>query len=152
MGEKPTHRTFANGRDSRGTECSRHRHDLAWWWLLTGNGPQAIAPIPMAPLARTSRVLRVGDRGHRDRQGCRDARLCAPSTYLCSIDDNGPRAVRVLGTVVTWGLVGRPSSLLFHKGLRNCGLSVPLLGAGPRVIGNQTAPSPTGTPTLRPGC
>ena len=32
------------------------------------------------------------------------------------------------------------------------GLSVPLPGAGPRVIGNQTTPSPTGNPTSRPGC
>src|SRR5580704_9343744 len=90
MGEKPTHRTFANGRYSRGPECSRHRHDLAWWWLLTGNGAQAIAPIPMAPLARTSRVLRVGDRGHRDRQGCRDARLAPPAPISAASTTTAP--------------------------------------------------------------
>jgi hypothetical protein len=32
------------------------------------------------------------------------------------------------------------------------GLNVPLPGAGPRVIGNQTTPSSTGNPTSRPGC
>jgi hypothetical protein len=33
--EKPTHRTFANDRYLRRPGCSRHRHDVASWWLLT---------------------------------------------------------------------------------------------------------------------
>ena len=88
MGEKPTHRTFANGRYSRGQECSRHRHDMAWHGMgvvtdrqsRTSDCPDTYggtsANIASAP------ALAIGDTANR--QGCRDARLCAPSTKYVS--------------------------------------------------------------------
>src|ERR1700719_3551490 len=51
-----------------------------------------------------------------------------------------------------WAPRASGSISFFHEGFRDDSLSVPLPRAGPPVIGNQTIPSPTGTPTSRPGC
>ena len=56
-------------------------------------------------------------------------------------------------TVTRCGFVQSASSRRSSaKGFLDGGLSVPLREADPRVTGNQTTPSQTGTPTSRPGC
>src|SRR5437868_11788147 len=80
--------------------------------------------------------------------------VCRASTVAAGYNAPSPAFIERRGLPDLSGrdpLAGGRHSF-FHEGFRDDSLSAPLPWVGPPVIGNQTIPSPTGTPTSRPGC